>query len=330
MREELQVLCGNFIKSRDVLKAAFMWEDAAMVSACASVFMNNDTVPDENRLKEAGQLIKKNTGVFSSFRGNAKLPLVSMLAVSDRPQEKMGKIQAAHQALKNQFYSSEYLALVSAMLADMIEEGRYEQIAERGKSIYKRMKEEHPFLTSGEDSVFAVLLALSDRGEEELVSDMETCYKNLKKDFPSGNARQSLSHVLTFSGLEAGEKCGRVCGIYDGLKNAGARYGMNYELATLGSLALLPVGVEIIVNEMLEVNQFLGTQKGYGMLGIDKKTRLMHASMIVSKLHNENSSGTEAAALTGTLSFVAAQQAAMCAVIAATTASAAASSSGSS
>lgn len=326
MKEELQVLCGNFIKSRNALKAVFMWEDAALVGACASVFMNNGIVPDENHLKEADKLIKQNTGVFSGFRGNAKLPLVSMLAVSDRPEEKMKKIQALHQALKNQFYSSEYLVLVSAMLADMTEEGQYGWIAERGKSIYGKMKKEHPFLTSGEDSVFAVLLALSDRGEEQLVSDMEACYENLKKDFPAGNARQSLSHVLAFSKLEAAEKCGRVCEIYYGLKNAGVRYGTNYELATLGSLALLPADVEIIVNEMLEVNEFLGAQKGYGILGLDKKTRLLHASMIVSRLHSENSSGAEAAALTGTLSLVAAQQAAMCAVMATTIATASSSS----
>ena len=58
----------------------------------------------------------------------------------------------------------------------MITEGEADRIVSRGRVLYKRMRAEHPFLTSSEDSVFAVLMAFSDKSDDELVADMEACY----------------------------------------------------------------------------------------------------------------------------------------------------------
>ena len=44
----------------------------------------------------------------------------------------------------------------------------------------ERMKKEHPLLTSGEDSIFAVLMAFSDQSDDALLEDMETCYALLR------------------------------------------------------------------------------------------------------------------------------------------------------
>ena len=62
------------------------------------------------------------------------------------------------------------------------------------------------------------------------------------------------------------------------------------------------------------VTDFLTEQKGYGFFGLDKKTRLMHAAMIVSCDYVKNDN-KDVAAMTGTLAAVAAQQAAVCAIM---------------
>ena len=93
----------------------------------------------------------------------------------------------------------------------------------------------------------------------------------------------------------------------------------------LASLAMLPVEQSVLVEDIKAVDAFLAEQKGYGFLGLDKKTRLMHAAMIVSCDYIKNDTA-DIAAMTGAMAVVAAQQAAMCAVIAASAASTAASS----
>jgi hypothetical protein len=81
-----------------------------------------------------------------------------------------------------------------------------------------------------------------------------------------------------------------------------------------------------LVKDMMEVDAFLEQQKGYGIFGIDRRTRLMHAAMIVSDEYVPRGA-VDTAALSGTIALIIAQQMAMCAVIASTTVATAASSS---
>ena len=97
-------------------------------------------------------------------------------------------------------------------------------------------------------------------------------------------------------------------------------------MATLAALAMLNADPDTLTRDMLDVDAFLELQKGYGLLGIDKKTRLMHAAMIVSDEYVPHDA-VDTAALTGTISLLIAQQMAMCAIIASTTAATAATSS---
>jgi len=108
--------------------------------------------------------------------------------------------------------------------------------------------------------------------------------------------------------------------LYESLKNAGVKYGKYHELATLAALSVLPVSVENMVADMVSVDAYLAERKPYdGIFGVDKKTRLMHAAMILSSEYSK-SEDANIAAIVGTLAMIAAQQAAMCAVICASTA----------
>ena len=80
-----------------------------------------------------------------------------------------------------------------------------------------------------------------------------------------------------------------------------------------------------MAEDMKDVDAFLDQQKGYGFFGIDRKTRLMHAAMIVSDEYMPRGE-VDTAALSGTIAMLIAQQIATCAIIASTTATTAASS----
>lgn len=323
MRSSLSALCGSFIENRDVVKSTFAWENSYLYPVCAAIFTDKRCRATSDRLEYCKTLLKAQTGVFSNFRSNAKLAMIAMMAVDSNPDRKLNQALQVYAALKEHFWGSQYLPVASMMIADVVEPARYGEIAARTRNIYERMKSEHPFLTSGEDSVFAAMLALSDLTDEQIVAETEHCYRLLKPEFFSGNAVQSLSHVLALCEGSAEEKCSTTLELYRSLKSRGYKYGTDYELATLGILATLPVDRSTVMTDMMEVDDFLAGQKGYGFFGIGRKQRLMHAGMIVTSDYLDQSDTMQTAAIGSTISLIAAQQAAMCAAIAASSAAAA-------
>lgn len=327
MKESLLTLCELFMRNRETVKRAFPWDDHYIYPVCAQVFTDKRVEADEEKLRECNSLLKENTGLFSNFRGTAKAVTVSMLALSPDPGERLNRALEVYGALKEHFFTSQYLPVASMIITDTAEPWDYEKIAVRTRRIYDLMKSEHPFLTSGEDSVFAALLAMSERTDEQLIEETERCYRGMKEKFFSGNAVQSLSHVLALGEGTAEEKCERCKELFDVLKSKGYRYGTDYELATLGVLALLPDSIDPVSDSIVEVSEWFRGRKGYGFFGSGKRERLMHAGMLVtSDFTGENA--MQPAALSATISLIAAQQAAIIAAIAASAAASSASSGG--
>lgn len=331
MRHSLSALCATFIDCRDTVKNAFFWENSNLYPIAASIFVDKRRRADKERLIMCRDILKENTGVFSNFRSYIKLPMIAMMAVSNDPQGKLKRALDVYAALKEHFFTSDYLPLAAMSIAEMAEPAQYEELARRTRRIYDLMKDEHPFLTSSEDSVFAALLALSDKPDEELVRDAEQCYNILKPNFFSGDAVQSLSHVLALCDGDAEVKCSRAMAIFKALKETGNKYGTGYELATLGVLAMLPGEVDDIAEDVATMASLLKGRKGYGIFGAAKAQRLMHAAMIVVSEYLGDANAMQAAAVTSTISIIIAQQAAVCASVAASAAAAssAAASSGS-
>lgn len=330
MRDTLSRSCKSFIENRDAIKSAFGWESAYLYPVCAAIFTDKGKTVNIEYMKQCRDILKEQTGIFSNFRGTGKLVMISMLAADGNPEGKLKQALQVYDALKEHFFSSQYLPVASMVIANLAEPGRYGEIAVRTRHIYNLMKEEHPFLTSSEDSVFAALLALSNLTDEQVVEETESCYELLKAEFFSGNAVQSLSHVLALGEGTPQEKCRRTMELYRGLREKGYKYGTGYELATLGVLALLPAELSQVMQDIMEADDFLAGQRGYGIFGVGRKQRLMHAGMLVSGdyIDTDTNQTMNSAAIGGTISLIVAQQAAMCAAIAASSAAAASSSSG--
>lgn len=69
--------------------------------------------------------------------------------------------------------------------------------------------------------------------------------------------------------------------LYDRLKERGYKYGTDYELPTLGVLAVSESDLMEIVTEMTDTDDFLAKQKGLGNWSIGRKQRLMYTGMLV-------------------------------------------------
>lgn len=320
MDPKLQALCEQFILNRDGIKQSEKFCSSFLPPICAHLYIAREETVDADRLKACRNLIKEKTGVFSNFRGTMELAFRCMLALEDAPEAAMDKTLAAYSLLKKEFSISQYLPLAAFLLKD---EENMEGIIVKGREMYLAMRKEHPFLTSSEDSVFAVMLAMAGKENHALLDDMEACYALLKEQFHNSNSVQTVSHVLALADGTPEEKTGKLAELYDALRQSGRKYSKYYELATLAALSVLPVDVRRIAMDMLDVDEWLSHQKGYGFWGLPKTTRLMHAAMIVSAAYAHNAS-ISTAALTGTLTMIISQQIATMSAIAGANAAAAA------
>ena len=261
MKAELQTLCDLFIANRDIARQAFKWDSDAVHPLCANIFCARGMTMEMDRLEQCKEIIKNQTGILSNFRGSLRPALAAMLAIGERPEEKMSRALENYRILKQDFWGSEYLALVAFLLTDIAPVSQAEEKAGRGKAIYQRMKKEHPFLTSSEDSVFAVMMAFSEKLDDALIEDMEACYQGLKQKFSIGDSVQTASHVLAMAPGTPEEKVDRVISLYEALRNAGVKYGRYYELATLAALAVMDVDLPKVTAEIQEVDELLSRSR---------------------------------------------------------------------
>lgn len=319
--------CRQLIENRERVKSVFSWDGGLIHLCCAGIYSAKGLSVDEDMLQASKDLIKEKVGLFSNFRNTARSPIAAMIATSGNPEQTLENGLHVYNLLKKEFWRSTYLPLAAMIIAQMADTYQYEQIASRTRLIYDGMKSQHPFLTSGEDSAFCALMALSEKSNEALIADMEECYQQLKPNFFSSNAVQSLSHVLALCDGSAAEKCSRTMELFDRLKASGRKYGTDYELPTLGVLAMSGADLESIAADMIEIDDWLSEQKGFGLFSsITRKQRLMYAGILAQRDYiNENTMQT--AAVGGTIALIVAQEAAMCAAVAASTAAAASSSS---
>ncbi len=320
MNERTLARCKNLIKNKETMKSTFAWEDGLTHLACAGIFINKEQTANEDVLLQCKDILKRNTGIFSNFKSTAKPMIVAMLAANENPQLLMERGLKVYDLLKEEFMSSVYLPIAAMIIAQYADEARYAELAQRTRRIYKQMRADHPFLTSGEDSTFCALMALLDKPDEVLLGDAEECYKILKSNFFSSNAVQSLSHVLAMCDGEPKIKCQRTMELFQKLKEAEHKYGTSYELPTLGVLAMADGNQDEIVAAMVEIDQWLSEQKGFGFFSsISAKQRLMYAGMIAQQDYI-NDKMMQSAAVNGVISLIVAQQAAMCAAITASAA----------
>ena len=179
MRDTLRERCELFIENREVVKKAFPMENSCFYPICAMLLTEQNKSADLETLKDCRAILKKNTGVFSSFRGTAISSIITMLATDNDPESRLEKAVSLHKDLRKHFYSSEYLPVAAMMLSDIVASENNAEVSCRAGKIYGLMKSEHPFLTSSEDSVFAIMLALSSLSDDEVIREKHKEYPHL-------------------------------------------------------------------------------------------------------------------------------------------------------
>lgn len=322
MDASLQERCRLFLENRDIFRSVFKGESPYIYPICAAIVTDRGSTADPAALKQCKFILKEHTGVFSEFRGLGRTALIAMMSVDLNPRLRLNHAQQVYDHLRQCFCDSQYLCFAAMVISDLIDPGYYKPMAEHMRRIYGLLKSKRPFLTGAEDSVFSALLAVSKKTDARIVDETERCYQILRQYFQNSNSVQSLSHVLALCEGDPEAKCDAVISLYEALRHKRMRYGTAFELPTLGVLSMLPLPQDQIITQLAKVDTWLARHKGYGLFGLSKRQRLMHAALIVIADTMGHATALHHSISHSTLALAAAQQAALCTAIAAANAAA--------
>jgi hypothetical protein len=329
MNEHYTAKLELFAENAQKMKKAFAWHNVMVNRLAALLYTAENRAVDDEAIRASYELIKENTGRFSSFRGNSVISIAALLSLSFEQETQIANTLTVYDLMKEvKFRASDYLVIASYQIAANATSDRYQLMVERTKMFYDGMKAKHRFLTGQDDYIFAAMLGLSDIDIEKGIDRMEQLYATLKPEFMSGNSVQALTQVLVLE-EEAPEAATRVLALRDAFRARGIRLDKQYTLSSLGVLSLLPRNGDDIVNDVSETYEFLRTQKSFGNWSIVKQELLLLSSALVAfKYVDDVRNGLLTTMLsTSITNIVIAQQAALAGAAAASAAAAAASSS---
>jgi len=328
IRQKADLMADNY----RVLKKNFKWESAQLNHFGAMVHTTKGIGVDAELLGKVKRFLKENTGWTSQFRGYNLFILSNLLCLEENYEELFSRITELYEKLRDEGLKNRAeLPLTAYVIAKETDRAQWDFSIKRMIAFYQRMKENHFWLTSSDDYVYAAILAVIDMDVEKATDEIETCYTMLNdKGFHKGNNLQTLSHILAVGEESAFDKCNKTAWIFRGLKESGC-CPVNYGLASVGVLALVAPDVQKVIEEVAEAYEYIYKKEGYGFWSIDKTTRAMLAASLVSDFYID---GIQKGILQVTLGnsiraiLIAQQQAAVAAACAASAASASAASAG--
>lgn len=328
MKESIKNKVDLLISNKQKIETEFKWGYSLMNIAAALVFTGENREVDIERLKLCKQILKKNTGVFSSFRSYSEAVIVSKMANAADPEQYINDVKFIYEKLKRSSFSdSSYLIQGAICIYEAGKLSEAEILAKKFWDVYNKMNKKHPFLTSSEDIVFVILLAMTDKSVDEIVNEIEDCYSYMRRNVKlniGDNEYQGLGEILALSSGDITNKCDKVTGLYNSILAHGVRWGKEYnEFASLGLLIDLGVDNDTLINEIVEVNNYLKDSKGFSGWTLDNKQRLMFSAMLVGDDYGARDNHLGSSAINSTVAMVIAEEIAlmMCIIICTTTAS---------
>lgn len=281
MNTELKLRCDLFADNYLKAKQAFKWEYSYLHYLLALMYAQKGLELDIEKIRQCKELIVKNQGAFSNFRGVATLIFSCMLSLRDNAQESFERVLLAYTELKKQFMPSGYLCIAAFSMEQNIDSAHFEGCAARAREVYDKMKADHFLLTSAEDIPFAVMFALTSASAELSAEMMQRSFMRLRERFFTSNALQSVSHCLALVG-DAQQGADRLISLYDELKQKKHHFGVDLELVSLALVTSNQNGSTADI--LIEICDYLKTKKGFGDFIMGKRHRLMYSASVLAQM----------------------------------------------
>ncbi|MDR1565551.1 MAG: DUF4003 domain-containing protein [Oscillospiraceae bacterium] len=281
MNLKTQEALSLFAANTQAIKRGYIWRDNISRRLSALLYAQKNAPINVGAIHQCYKLIKQNTGIFSMFRRNMAMCVATLLSLSENPQEVFSKTLEVYALLKEaKFRESDFLVMAAYQIAVGAED--YSNTISRAKAFYDDMKAHHRFYTGRDDYIFAAMLGLSDLDIAAGAARIEELYLRLKGEFADKNSVQTLVQILVLGG-NSEDTAIRVLELRDALKAQKLRLDRTYILPILGILALLPVDISTLVQDLKEAKAFLRKQKGFGRLSVASDELLLFGAAIIAE-----------------------------------------------
>lgn len=131
-----------------------------------------------------------------------------------------------------------------------------------------------------------MLAATSDVSVKEFHERTEIIYLKLRGFFPA-SSRLRASYLAAIPKKDEQESFERLVMLYGSLRAEGLRFGKRHELPFLALLALTDEDIDAITDDMVQANEYLRGQRGFGA-SIGARSRLAFAAFCLAQSYGKD------------------------------------------
>ncbi len=107
---------------------------------------------DAEKLRECRSMLKSEHGIFSNFRGHMSLPIIVRMSLAPSAKEYLDGITSIYNMLNSSFaLKNEFRLLAAMIIYDGGDVSAFPSLSEKTVEIYKKIRKNHPLLTSQDD-----------------------------------------------------------------------------------------------------------------------------------------------------------------------------------
>ena len=282
-----------FVSNTQSTRSDFAWQDGMVRRMMALVFTLEGREIDANVIKDARDMIRAETRMFSRFRGMSQLPVAAKLALTDDPKRLFKDVQDANQALRDAgFPNSDLVVIASYLLASGAEHFNYKKYADLAFRYWGETTSRAQRALGFDDSVYMVMMALADIDSHDGIKRINELTERLRPEFrwASASAVHDLASVLAIGG-KSDEALDCLLGLNEALRAQKIRLDKEHTLPALGMLSLLNLDRLQLVDDLIAGRDFLREQKGFKV--VDSQELLMQVSALIAATACDGEDGSK-------------------------------------
>ncbi len=247
-----------------------------------------------DRINEALDIVRRNTGWFSTFRGMNELSTALIIASEIDMEGSLKELINIHDKLKIKFSNNSYLPITAQIIFKARNRIDIDTAINKTRLAYDHMKNNHIFLTGAEDIPNAAIIATTVDNLEIEFQNIETCYEYFKsRKLASRNILQSLSHSIVLINEPIESKCSKAMDMSRVLNDNGVGI-KNYYIPILGILPFITNDYDEFAEKALQVSKLLKKEKGFGFtLGYDARNAIAVILTVIEYLDKLESEDKE-------------------------------------
>ncbi len=271
----------QFIENRKRIERAFRMSTPQVHCLCALLLGLDDRDADLESIRRGKKILKRNTGIFSSFRGLGMAPAAIKIGEHEDGEQRLNFAKDNLKKLKAAgFAPTDYLCPAAFLMAKAHDCA--DEVANCAHEQYLEMRHAHRILTGGEDVMFAVLFAMYDPGRDVLFPRADTAMDLLSGRFGRSNAAQMASFAIALSDQPADELALRTERLYDAVREAGVKNREMLDLPVLAFLSALDRNETETAALIADIAAYLREQKGFSAARLGRSQRLVYATALAA------------------------------------------------